>query len=238
MIDAGLVLRDKVPLSQSLLLRGGEQLLILEPAPSPSGLVPLDLPLDVLHEDDDIVVIDKPAGLVVHPSKGHQQDTLLNALVARYPQLSGGENQLPAIVHRLDRDTSGLMVIALSERAADSIPGQLKSRTVLKQYLALVHGLPVEPEATIEAPIGRSPGDRTKNGGCGTWPPGRYPLRGLTAIRPLLALKRAPRDRSHPSNPCASPRDRTPGRRRSGLWRHRRRDWAGAPILARQPFGV
>ena len=162
MIDAGLVLRDNVPLSQSLLLRGGEQLLILEPAPSPSGLAPLDLPLDVLHEDDDIVVIDKPAGLVVHPSKGHQQDTLLNALVARYPQLSGGENQLPSIVHRLDRDTSGLMVIALSERAADSIPGQLKSRTVLKQYLALVHGLPVEPEATIEAPIGRSPGDRTK----------------------------------------------------------------------------
>ena len=162
MIDAGLVLRDDLPLSASMLLRGDEQLLILEPAPSPSGLVPLDLPLNVLHEDDDIAVIDKPAGLVVHPSKGHQQDTLLNALVARFPRLSAREPQLPVIVHRLDRDTSGLMVVALSERAADSIPSQLKSRTVLKQYLALVHGHPVEREATIEAPIGRSPGDRTR----------------------------------------------------------------------------
>ena len=162
MIDAGLVLRDDVPLSPSMILRGDEQLLILEPTPSPTDLVPLDLPINVLHEDDDIAVIDKPAGLVVHPSKGHQQDTLLNALAARFPRLSARETQLPVIVHRLDRDTSGLMVIALSERAADSIPRQLKSRTVLKQYLALVRGHPVEREATIEAPIGRSPGDRTR----------------------------------------------------------------------------
>lgn len=162
MIDAGLVLKDNAQLAPSMLLRGDEQLLILEPAPSPSGLVPLDLPLNVLHEDDDILVIEKPAGLVVHPSKGHQQDTLMNALIARYPQLSGRAIELPALVHRLDRDTSGLMVVALSERAADSIPRQLKSRTVVKQYLALVHGHPAEQEATIEAPIGRSPFDRTK----------------------------------------------------------------------------
>ena len=162
MIDAGLVLKNNIPLSPSTILRGDELLMILDPAPAPSNIIPLDLPINVLHEDDDIAVIDKPAGLVVHPSKGHQQDTLLNALAARFSRPSLQEPLLPVIVHRLDRDTSGLIVVALSERAADSIPSQLKSRTVLKQYLALVHGNPVEPVATIEAPIGRSPGDRTK----------------------------------------------------------------------------
>ncbi len=145
-----------------MILRGDEMLLILEPAPTSSRIVPLDLPINVLHEDDDIAVIVKPAGLVAHPSKGHQQDTLLNALAARFSRRIASESLEPVIVHRLDRDTSGLMVIALSERAADSIPSQLKARTVLKQYLALVHGHPVESVATIEAPIGRSPGDRTK----------------------------------------------------------------------------
>ncbi len=162
MVRDGLVLVDGRPASVSLTLHGGEALTITQPTPTPTALTPLDLPLQVLYEDADIAIIDKPAGLVVHPAAGHTHDTLVNALVARFPQLAGGMTDRPGLVHRLDRDTSGLMVIALSEQAVASLTQQMEDRLAVKHYLALVRGHPKAPEATIEAPIGRSSSNRKK----------------------------------------------------------------------------
>jgi 23S rRNA pseudouridine1911/1915/1917 synthase len=117
----------------------------------------------VLHEDDDVIVVDKPAGLVVHPGAGNQTGTLAQGLLARYPELAEvGESDRPGIVHRLDAGTSGLLVVARSAAAYDSLVAQLKERTVQRRYIALVVG-PVEaPAGVIDAPIGRSESDPTR----------------------------------------------------------------------------
>lgn len=131
--------------------------------PPPSGeLVPQLIPLDVIYEDDDLLVVNKPAGMVVHPAHGHRQDTLANALLARYPDLAVGESGRPGIVHRLDRDTSGLIVVAKSEDALDHLRRQFRSRGVQKTYLALVRGRPPAVEGIIETPIGRDPRQRQR----------------------------------------------------------------------------
>ncbi len=121
------------------------------------------LRLDVVFSDEHIVVVDKPAGQVVHPAAGHKRDTLVNALLARFPQLSDafGDSR-PGIVHRLDRDTSGVMVIALTEAAAASLRAQFKSRSVEKLYVALVQGLVDPPQGVVDAPIGRDPSRRMR----------------------------------------------------------------------------
>jgi 23S rRNA pseudouridine1911/1915/1917 synthase len=130
---------------------------------SPSGKVlPESIPLDVIYEDDDLLVVNKPAGMVVHPSHGHSQGTLVNALLGRYPDLAVGEPGRPGIVHRLDRDTSGLVVAAKTEHALEHLRRQFKSRKVEKTYLALVHGHPPTPEGIIEAPVGRDPRQRQR----------------------------------------------------------------------------
>lgn len=131
--------------------------------PSPSDeIVPQPIPLDVVYEDDDLLVVDKPAGMVVHPSHGHSQGTLVNALLARYPNFAVGDSGRPGIVHRLDRDTSGLIVVAKTEQALEHLRRQFKSREVRKTYLALVHGQPPAPEGVIEAPVGRDPRQRQR----------------------------------------------------------------------------
>jgi 23S rRNA pseudouridine1911/1915/1917 synthase len=130
------------------------------PAPSP---LPESLPLDVVYEDDDLLIVDKPAGLVVHPSAGHATGTLVNALLARsdtYGRLGGVER--PGIVHRLDRDTSGLLMIARNDRSQAWLMAQLKARRVKKTYLGLVWGVPPAAAGRIEAPIGRDPLRRTR----------------------------------------------------------------------------
>ncbi len=117
-----------------------------------------DLPLAVLHADETIVVVDKQAGQVVHPAAGHLDDTLVNALLARFPDLATTfKGQRPGVVHRLDRDTSGVMVVARTPTAAAHLKRQFKSRTVEKVYLALVKGEVSPPEGLIDAPIGRDP---------------------------------------------------------------------------------
>jgi 23S rRNA pseudouridine1911/1915/1917 synthase len=127
------------------------------PAPAPG------IPLSVLHADDDIVVVDKAAGQVVHPAVGHTDDTLVNALVARFPDLVDAFNDVrPGIVHRLDRDTSGVMVVARSPDAAADLKRQFKARTVDKAYLLLAKGRLAPPEGVIEAPIGRDPRQRKR----------------------------------------------------------------------------
>ena len=133
------------------------------PPPSPSSVEAQDVPLTVIHEDDDIVVIDKPAGLVVHPAAGHADGTLVNALLFHVRDLSGIGGELrPGIVHRLDKDTSGVMVIAKHDDAHRKLTSAWNTDQVRKEYLALVYGTPAQSSGTIDAPIGRDPRDRKR----------------------------------------------------------------------------
>jgi 23S rRNA pseudouridine1911/1915/1917 synthase len=141
----------------------GDVIVVRVPPPAPTELVAEDIPLTIVYEDADVVVIDKPAGLVVHPAAGHNSGTLVNALLGHIPDLEGiGGEVRPGIVHRLDKDTSGLIIAAKNDRALQFLQDQFKARTIKKMYLALVEGI-VEPrEGIIDAPIGRSKTDRKK----------------------------------------------------------------------------
>lgn len=141
----------------------GHQVEVEIPAAAPSTVEAQDLPLTVLYEDADLVVIDKPAGLVVHPAAGHADQTLVNALLFRIKDLSGiGGEIRPGIVHRLDKDTSGVMVIAKNDETHRALTAAWNTDRVRKEYLALVYGTPSEPRGTIDAPIGRDPRDRKR----------------------------------------------------------------------------
>ncbi len=134
------------------------------PPPVPAVPEPEDIPIDVLYEDEHILALNKPPGLVVHPAPGHLTGTLVNALLAHCPNLSGiGGVSRPGIVHRLDQDTSGVMVVAKTQRAMDVLSKEFSSHAnIVKTYLAIVHGTPVPAEGRIENLIGRSPFDRKK----------------------------------------------------------------------------
>ncbi|MDO9066083.1 MAG: RluA family pseudouridine synthase, partial [Chloroflexota bacterium] len=163
LIADGLVCVNDAPARSSYQVRTGDSLTVRIPPPSPLSIAPEDIPLRVIYEDHDLVVIDKPAGLVVHPAPGHPAGTLVNALLAHCPDLAGiGGVERPGIVHRLDKDTSGLMVVAKNERAHQSLTQQIKERLVTKRYLALVHGDLRPPQGTIDAPIGRDPRNRQR----------------------------------------------------------------------------
>jgi len=151
--------RDARPSSP---VHAGDVVTIQRPVAQPTDLVAQDIPLDVVYEDDAVVVIDKPAGMVVHPAPGHLDGTLVNALLARYPDIVVGGDLRPGIVHRLDRDTSGLLVIARSDRALHALQAQQQARTMTKAYLAVVEGRFKEPEGLIDAPIARHPTDRLR----------------------------------------------------------------------------
>jgi 23S rRNA pseudouridine1911/1915/1917 synthase len=147
----------------SYLLRGGEQIEISPAELPPLRAVAQELPLTVLYEDGDVVVIDKPAGMVVHAGAGHHEGTLVNALLHRFGPLStmGGDLR-PGIVHRLDKDTSGVLVVARTDRAHQSLAAQFQSRDVEKIYLALVHGHPAPAQGVIRKPVARDPVRRTR----------------------------------------------------------------------------
>ena len=145
----------------ALAVESGDVVEVEVPPPTPAPLEPEALPLSILHDDPDIVVIDKPAGLVVHPGAGHASGTLVNALLHHVAGLSGiGGRERPGIVHRLDRGTSGVMVIAKHDRAHQSLTRQFQERQVTKEYVALVWGRPVT--GPIDRPIGRDPRHRQK----------------------------------------------------------------------------
>jgi 23S rRNA pseudouridine1911/1915/1917 synthase len=133
------------------------------PAPTPVDVQPEDIPLDVLYEDSDLIVLNKPPGLVVHPAPGHADGTLVNALLFKCDDLQGvGGEQRPGIIHRLDRDTSGVMVVAKNQVAMDSLAAQFQDRRVHKAYVAVVAGIPNPSAGRIETLIGRSRTDRKK----------------------------------------------------------------------------
>ena len=139
----------------------GLHVVVTIPPVEPVSIAAEDIPLDILHEDQDVIVINKPAGLVVHPAPGHFSGTLVNALLFHCTDLAGVGGELrPGIVHRLDRDTSGVMVVAKSQLAMDSLSKQFHDRLVQKEYIAIVHGIPHPGVGRIETMIGRSSHDR------------------------------------------------------------------------------
>jgi 23S rRNA pseudouridine1911/1915/1917 synthase len=138
----------------------GQVVTISLPMTEEFELEPQDIPLQVIFEDDDILVIDKPAGMVVHPAPGHPRNTLVNAVLFHAPDISIQGSTRPGIIHRLDKDTSGVMVVAKSNRAQVSLVDQWQGRNVIKHYTALVAGVIEEDTATIDAPIGRNPFNR------------------------------------------------------------------------------
>lgn len=142
-------------------VRAGETVKVTIPEPREFELVPESLPLEIVFEDEDLIVVSKPAGMVVHPACGHRSGTLVNALLAHTQEFSAfGVKGRPGIVHRLDKDTSGLLVVAKSERSMLALGEQIQSRKAVRKYLALVCGHLPEDSGTIEFPIGRSPKDR------------------------------------------------------------------------------
>ena len=144
-------------------MEGGELIEFTVPESVESELVAESIPLDIRYEDEDIIILNKPAGMVVHPSAGHEQGTLVNALLAHYPFIAGiGGERRPGIVHRLDKDTSGLIVVAKNDRSLHYLQWQFKQRLVKKTYLALVEGSLAAGDIEIDAPIGRDPRDRKK----------------------------------------------------------------------------
>jgi len=164
LIDHGFVTVDgRLPAKAGAKLAAGQRVRVIVPPPEPVDLEPEPIPLRIVYEDDDLLVVDKPAGLPVHPSAGHSRHTLVNAVLAHCPELSGvGGQQRPGIVHRLDKDTSGLIIVAKNDAAHLSLSRQLKERKVEKTYLALVEGRPKLPEGEIDRPIARHPRDRKR----------------------------------------------------------------------------
>jgi len=163
LIDDGLVTVDGAPERPSYRLPGGARITATLPPAEEAEPAAERIPLTIIYQDEDVIVVDKPAGLTVHPAPGHPSGTLVNALLALAPELAGLRDRVrPGIVHRLDRDTSGLLVVARNERARDDLIRQMKQREVSKTYLALVQGVPQPPQGTIEAPIGRHPRNRKK----------------------------------------------------------------------------
>ena len=144
-------------------VRGGDSITVAVPPPRPARLVAEALALQIVYEDDALLVIDKPPGLVVHPSPGHASGTLVNALLFHCRTLSGiGGEERPGIVHRLDKDTSGLLLVAKHDRSHRHLSAQLKTRQLQRRYVALVRGRLPALQGTIEAPIGRHPQHRQK----------------------------------------------------------------------------
>jgi 23S rRNA pseudouridine1911/1915/1917 synthase len=162
-IDAGQILVDGAACKPSLKLLTGNLVAVIELEVPREGPIPQDIPLDILHEDDAIVVVNKEAGMIVHPAKGHWDGTLAGALAHHFGAMSqrGGPTR-PGIVHRLDRDTSGVIVVAKTDQAHDRLSAQFKARTVEKQYLAIVTGSPQFDQDVINAPIGDHPTEREK----------------------------------------------------------------------------
>lgn len=157
------VLLNNQPMKANYKVKSGEVFQIVIPERVSLDLLPENLPLDIVYQDEDVAVVNKPQGMVVHPSAGHPDGTLVNALLYHLKDLSSiNEVIRPGIVHRIDKDTSGLLMIAKNDVAHEALANQLKDKTSLRKYIALVHGNIPHDKGTINAPIGRSKSDRKK----------------------------------------------------------------------------
>jgi 23S rRNA pseudouridine1911/1915/1917 synthase len=161
--DGQVCVNGEVCLSKKITVDLGDLIQITIPDATPLAMLPETIPLDILYEDTDLVVVNKPVGMVVHPSIGHLTGTLVNALLAHCPDLPGINGvQRPGIVHRLDKDTTGAIVVAKTESAFIHLQEQFRVKSARRTYLAVVHGTPKQDSGTIDAPIGRHPVDRLK----------------------------------------------------------------------------
>lgn len=187
LIDAGRVTVGGVARKPAYRVRAGERVEVEVPPPEPQELAPEALPLEIVHEDDAVLVVNKPAGMVVHPGAGQATGTLAAAVLAHAPAIAAvGGQRRPGIVHRLDKGTSGLLVVAKTRAAYDSLTDQLAARTVSRRYLAVVHGEILRAEGVIDAPIGRHPRDRVR---MAVLPAGQ----GKRAVTRYRVLERFPR---------------------------------------------
>ena len=163
LLEEGAVRRDGRPVRKSDRTAAGTRYEVEVPPPKELGILPENIPLDVPYEDGDVIVINKPKGLVVHPAAGHWSGTLVNALLYHCRDLSGiGGTLRPGIVHRIDKDTSGLLIAAKNDFAHQALAAQLKDHSLARTYEAIVCGSVREDRGTVSAPIGRSPADRKK----------------------------------------------------------------------------
>jgi 23S rRNA pseudouridine1911/1915/1917 synthase len=157
------ILVNGIPVKANYRLSQGDVVSVMMPTPKPLEINPQNILLDILYEDDYLVVVNKPKGMVVHPAPGNYERTLVNALLFHCKNLSGINGVLrPGIVHRIDKDTSGILVVAKTDEAHRGLSGQFKAHTVTRRYTALVHGTMREETGVIEAPIGRHPVERKK----------------------------------------------------------------------------
>ena len=163
LIKDGLVLVEGAAQKANFQLKGGEEITVTLPKAIPTTTIAQEIPLDVRYEDDDIIVVNKQQGMVVHPSHGHSEGTLVNALLHHCPNLSGINGEIrPGIVHRIDKDTSGLLVAALNDTAHRRLTEQWKKHDIKRVYYALLNGEMAEPAGRIDAPIGRHQRQRLK----------------------------------------------------------------------------
>ena len=180
LIKQGRVLVDGASVKASYRVKEGDELVIEVPQLKPVSLVPQNLPLPIIYQDDDLVVVEKPKGMVVHPAHGNWENTMVNALMYHIRDLSGINGELrPGIVHRLDKDTSGVMVVAKNDAAHRNLAEQIRLHTIRREYIALVHGTIQENLGSIEAPIGRSKLDRKK---MAVTPEGRHAISNYEVI--------------------------------------------------------
>ncbi|MDX2212984.1 MAG: RluA family pseudouridine synthase [Oculatellaceae cyanobacterium bins.114] len=164
LIEQGQVwVNGEVHTSKKATVQPGDRIHIEIPAAVPLDLQAESIPLDILYEDDSLIILNKPAGLVVHPAPGHAEGTLVNALLTHCPSLAGiGGVQRPGIVHRLDKDTTGAIAIAKTDQSHHNLQAQFKAKTARRDYLAVVYGAPSTERGTIDLPIGRHSADRKK----------------------------------------------------------------------------
>lgn len=163
LIEEGLVLLRGVVVKAGEKLKGGEAIEVTLPPPAPAEALPQEIPLVVLYEDRHLIVVDKPAGLVVHPAPGHPGGTLVNALLHHCTDLAGVGGELrPGIVHRLDKGTSGVLVAAKDDATHQALSRQFKAHSISRRYVALVHGTVAGEAGSIDRPIGRHPTERKK----------------------------------------------------------------------------
>jgi 23S rRNA pseudouridine1911/1915/1917 synthase len=156
-------IQDQICTDKKYKLKTGDRVCVSIPLPTTLDLIPESIPLDLLYEDEHLIIINKPAGMVVHPSAGHDTGTLVHALLAHCPLSSVGGVQRPGIVHRLDKDTTGAMVVAKTDFAHQHLQQQLQAKTARREYLGVVYGTPKTDSGTIDLPVGRHPVDRQKN---------------------------------------------------------------------------
>ena len=162
-LDGFVEVDGKVAKKGGQMLGGGERVSVRVPPVHSVGLIAEKIPLDVIFENEELIVVNKPAGMVVHPAAGHASGTLVNAVLGYEPDIEGiGGEERPGVVHRLDKDTSGLIILAKNERAHRWLQDQFRLRKVEKTYIALVDGHPPTPTGRVEAPIGRDPHQRKK----------------------------------------------------------------------------